>query len=209
MLPTAPTRHNAARQFVPGGNASTVIPVQRKVMRGVLVLVLTTAAYAAADDDPPITISSESTEQPGHRDNEAPPLLRFDPTVRVAIERLDHQTTTVAAGPIAVHVTGEWRPFDPALVGEQISPMWRAGGGASLDLGFARLDARYGYEHVENELGAGLAKTMGLALTTTFRVFGKDAFVTLTLDRREWRDHLAPPGEFDATTVMLWFGLRW
>ena len=185
--------------------------VQREVMRGVLVLLLARSSHAAADDEPPITIETRTgeTTEAAARANEAPPLLRFDDTVRVAVERLDQHTTAVTAGPLEVSVTGQWRPFDPALVGERIEPRWRAGGGASLDLGFARLDASYGFEHLETELGRGTAKTMGLALTRTFGIFGKDAFVKVTVDRREWRDHLAPPGEFDATTVMFWFGLRW
>lgn len=161
--------------------------------------------------DEPITIETTTGESAERRtgENEAAPMLQFDPTLRVAIERLDHQRTTVTLGPISVHGEGAWRAVDPAQVGEKIPPMWRTRAGASIDLGFARLEAHYGFEHVENELGAGLAKTMGAAVTRTFRLFGKDAFVKLTLDRREWRDHLAPPGEFDATTVMLWFGLRW
>ena len=172
-------------------------------------MLLIGAPRARADE--PITIETTTGESPERhaRENEAPPALQFDPTVRVAIERLDQQRTTVSFGPIEVHVEGAWRPFDPTQVGDQIPPMWRARTGASIDLGFARLEAHYGFEHIENELGAGLAKTMGIAVTRTFRMFGKDAFVKLSLDRREWRDHLAPPGEFDATTVMLWFGLRW
>ena len=164
---------------------------------------------ARADDPIKIETTTSKSSEGSKRENEAPPLLEFDPTVRVAIERLDQQKTTVSLGPAEVHVTGAWRGFDPILVGEQVSPMWRADVGGSIDLGFARLEGYYGLEHVENELGRGTANTKGLALTRTFRIFGKDAFVKVTIDRREWRDHLAPPGEFDATTVMLWFGLRW
>lgn len=186
-------------------------------MRRGLVLVISLGSRSARADEP-ITIETTSgettsgeatTENTTGRANEAPPMLAFDPTVRVAIERLDQQKTTVSFGPAEVHVGAAWRGFDPLLVGEHISPTWRAGIGGSIDLGFARLEGHYRYDHVETELWRGDAIDMGIALTKTFQMFGKDAFIKLTLDRREWRELEPPPGEFDATTLMLWFGLRW
>lgn len=173
---------------------------------------LLVATQARADE--PITIESTSetadqTRAPRH--HEAPRQLEFDPTVRVSLDRLDRQVTRIQlSSGLDLSVEGAWPPSDPLRFGDRKTPVWRAGVSASYDLGFARLSASATYEQISNELGSAAAIVYDISLSRTFALSRTVAgFVKLGVNRREWRDHLALPGEFDDTRVMLWLGLTW
>jgi hypothetical protein len=167
-------------------------------------------AGVEARADAPITVE-ESAEHPDDA-NEAPPLLRFDPTLRVAIERLDQHTSRIVPSPhTELHVTGAWRSVDPERErGEDVrARMWRASAGGSYDLGWARIGAHASYEQIDNDFGRGRSVDVGVGITRTFRVSRTmTGFVSLSLGQQRWLGRPLP-GEFDATQVMLRVGLRW
>jgi hypothetical protein len=180
------------------------------VARHICVGLLGLLAGFEARADAPITV--EETAEVAEEANEAPPLLRFDPTLRVAIERLDQHTTRLVLSPDAeLHVTGAWRSVDPheEHADDVRARMWRASAGGSYDLGWARVGAHAHYEQVDNEFGRGRSVEVGVGITRTFRVSRTmTGFVSLSLGQQRW---LGRPlsGEFDATQVMLRVGLRW
>ena len=143
--------------------------------------------------------------------NEAPPLLRFESSLKVDFESFDEQTIDVVLAPHAkLDLTATWRSVPEWRVRDNdLVRWWRAGITGSYDLGWARVSAHGTYEHNENELGRASSFDVGLGLTRTVRL-SRDmlAFFSLSLGRRQWLGRPLP-GEFNASQLRLAMGIRW
>lgn len=174
----------------------------------IVVVVLSRAAWA--DDEEPSVSSGTEAEHP---ELEPPPELKYGFSVRPRIEHVTTEESTFELTPgVRFRISGTWASADREVrlrEDDLLGHDWTAEVGASIDLGFAQLDGRFSYGHAENELGDGDYTELGLALTRMFKLDDNLlGFISLSFARRHWRD--TPfPGEQDASTVMLMFGLRW
>ncbi len=149
------------------------------------------------------------------------PWLQLDPTIAIlpaGVESFaaarDAKTTSLALGPkTRASLLGQsWSSVerDVIVAGERGLPGrgWRAGAELAHDFGVVQLRLSVAEGQVDGRYGRGRYRETSISLGKTHR-FSRwvTGWVMLSAGRRTWiGEHPPPPGESDATQVMLSLG---
>ncbi len=141
------------------------------------------------------------------RDAETEPYLELDPVFRPNAEGLGtletkHQKQYELLGArIVIDGVEHTNEVDVPTRG------WRAGLRISRDVGPVTVTAGMSVENVQSRYTRGTYREMGIAITKTFKLSRwNTAWISLSVGRRTWYGDQPPPGEQDATQVMLSVG---
>jgi len=171
----------------------------------VLVIAATPTREAVADDGIAVHVKRETIHEP---------YLTIDPILRSNFEGLtgetEHHDTVVTIGNTSVIVEGiaTANVDRPWRVTEDLeSRGWRASVRVSRKIGPFDFDAWAAIDSSQTRFGGGTYRDVGASLSKRFSLSRwMKAWISLSISNRTWLGDALPPGEANATTVMLSVG---
>jgi hypothetical protein len=177
-----------------------------------LVVLLAIASTARAEPPAGEIHDSDEPAEPAEplAAGAADTFLHLDADLRLTVDNLHskiaREERSFQLGPRArVALQSEWRVVDHEI------PLrgWRAAASGTYELGGLTLSATVGVEQVDTDIGRHGLATAGIAVGRNFRVGRKvRAWLGLAAGHRRWLGE-PPPGEANATQVMLSLKLRY